>query len=437
MTLLLDFVGEMITSMKTQWTHWDYLGQYVNPNRFKGNVFAPPAKTAAGTLARNVVQKIEFGLATTAIFTDPINFAGGKYIVGWTVLLAKNKVFLRDNKLVEELESQLSDKKYELGLWGWRYDAINADNLQVMSWIVKKYIDDWLFEEWSQIKNGTVYNDITDLLTQIISSAKTFLYFDSTSQFDDITRWSTHGGVTIMFDTGMMQHLSYDYSCARGISNPCDALWTTFAKNIKTLWKSTTTSRADTKNLFTGAIKRLGQTFGLGDQDEAFKTREADLLKSMYGTTRATTGLLFGNLWKVSYDESNGSVSTLGDIWKWAVSVAQALASGAVRSWNIITKDIWAKRDAIQSIRSSESSYNSWKDAFSTMMDAYIGDVFANQGADTELATFSEVKDITPAFKVLGDQIYAIKNTILGGKEKENSLLGSLWTASQLQCNKP
>jgi len=60
------------------------------------------------------------------------------------------------------------------------------------------------------------------------------------------------------------------------------------------------------------------------------------------------------------------------------------------------------------------------------MMDAYIGDVFANQGADTELATFSEVKDITPAFKVLGDQIYAIKNTILGGKEKENSLLGSL-----------
>jgi len=54
----------------------------VNPNRFKGNVFAPPAKTAAGTLARNVVQKIEFGLATTAIFTDPINFAGGKYIVG-------------------------------------------------------------------------------------------------------------------------------------------------------------------------------------------------------------------------------------------------------------------------------------------------------------------------------------------------------------------
>jgi hypothetical protein len=60
------------------------------------------------------------------------------------------------------------------------------------------------------------------------------------------------------------------------------------------------------------------------------------------------------------------------------------------------------------------------------MMNQYIGDVFANQAMDIELATFAEVKDITPAFTVLGNQIAGIKNNILGDKEKETSLLTSL-----------
>jgi len=61
--------------------------------------------------------------------------------------------------------------------------------------------------------------------------------------------------------------------------------------------------------------------------------------------------------------------------------------------------------------------------------------VFVSQAFDaSELATFSEVKDITPAFKVLGDQIRVIKNDILGSKQQENSLIWSLWKACELQC---
>jgi hypothetical protein len=59
-------------------------------------------------------------------------------------------------------------------------------------------------------------------------------------------------------------------------------------------------------------------------------------------------------------------------------------------------------------------------------MNAYVSDVFANQAMDIELATFSEVKDITPAFTILGNQINVIKKDILGGKEKNNSLLKNL-----------
>ena len=59
-------------------------------------------------------------------------------------------------------------------------------------------------------------------------------------------------------------------------------------------------------------------------------------------------------------------------------------------------------------------------------MSEYTNDVFVNQSLDLNLATFSEVKDITPNFALLGDQIYAIKDNILGGKDKKNSLIRSL-----------
>lgn len=46
-------------------------------------------------------------------------------------------------------------------------------------------------------------------------------------------------------------------------------------------------------------------------------------------------------------------------------------------------------------------------------MNDYLNDVFVNQSMDVELATFSEVKDITPAFALLGKQIEVVKNDIL------------------------
>jgi len=54
----------------------------VNPNRFKGDVFTPPTQTVVGVIARNIAQKVKFGLATTAIFSSPVNVAGGKDIAG-------------------------------------------------------------------------------------------------------------------------------------------------------------------------------------------------------------------------------------------------------------------------------------------------------------------------------------------------------------------
>lgn len=420
MTLMTDFVREMTNSIKTIWTEWDSLGQYVSPNQFKGNVFVPVTWSIASKLERNVTQKFKFGLASTAIFANPVNFAGAKDVVWWTVLLAKNKVFLRDNKIIEALESQVTDKKYELGLWAWRYEKVIPENLQIMNSIVKKYIDAGLFTETSRIKDGATYNNVTSLLTQVLSAAKSFLYFDATDQFGVITRWGVDWAV-IMFDDLAIQTLQMDYSCARGFTNPCDPVITDFQNNIKNLVASTKTSWSATKKIFTDALDRLGQTFSPNQQDDtydAFKTREAELLRSMYGTTKVTPWKLID----IDYNETNGSVP----------DTSSTIVNTVIRSWDLMTnKDLRTSNKDLQKISPSLTS----KDTFTSIMNTYLADVFASQAFDaSELASFSEVKDITPAFKVLWDQVRVIKTDILGAKNTTDSLIWSLWKACELQC---
>ena len=145
-TFMLDFVREMINSIKTIGTEGDYLGKYVHPNRFQWNNFVPETKTVVGKVAQSVEQKLKFGAAATTIFTNPINAWGlEEAAVGSVILTSKNKVFLRDSKLVEEMESLLSDKKYEIWLWwGW-YSKVNEQNLALMNTILESYKNKWLF----------------------------------------------------------------------------------------------------------------------------------------------------------------------------------------------------------------------------------------------------------------------------------------------------
>jgi hypothetical protein len=55
---------------------------------------------------------------------------------------------------------------------------------------------------------------------------------------------------------------------------------------------------------------------------------------------------------------------------------------------------------------------------------------------DIELASFAEVKDITPAFEVLWAQIYSVEKDVIGTKTQEWSLVKALWDACELQCGR-
>lgn len=426
-TALLDFVREMTNSIKTIGTEWSYLGQYVNPNRFKWNIFTAPQQSIVGRVARNVSQKIKFGFATTAIFSSPVNVAGLKDMLWWVVLLSKNQVFLRDNKLVEQLESQVNDKKYELGLWGWWYEQVNPENRVIMQGIIKKYIDSWLLTGW-RINAGVSYNNITSLLTQMLSAAKSFLYFGSTDQFNSISRGAADQGISLRFNDLAIATLQRNYNCARWPHYICSSESKKFKEGMSKLWKSFTLWSASTKKTFKDANDRLWDIFAK-DQSKAFQDREAELLKSMYGTKKTTPGKLID----VKYEETNGSATTLADIWAWIGDAASAVSKVAVKSRNILTHDIREEKKVQDTIANIKYT---GPDTVIQLIDIYIDDIFLNQQTDVEFVRMAEVQDVTAAFKVLWDQLSVIKNDILGGKDKDNSLIWSLWVACELQCGR-
>lgn len=425
-TALLSFVREMSNAIKTIWPEWAYLGKYVNPNRFQWNAFTAPKQSLVGRVARNITQKISFGVATIAIFSSPVNIAGLKDMLWWVVLLSKNKVFLRDNKLVEQLESQLNDKKYELGLWWWWYAQVIPENRTIFQGIIKKYIDAWLLVGGS-INDGVSYNNITSLLTQILSAAKSFLYFGSMDQFNVITRGAADQGISIRFDDLAMQNIQRDYACARWPNYICSSEHKTLKKIFSSSWKSLSSGAGVAKKTFLDAVDRLWQVFSPSQQDDAFKAREADLLRSMYGTTKISKGTLADSLKK-----------TWSSVKKSWAEVGQQVADlgSDINTFRTFPKDLKGASDSLPSsiISSDDSTYTITDDKSTKLLDSYINDVFINQKTDLDLVSMAEVKGVTPAFKVLWDQLSIIKNDILGGKDNKSSLLWSLWAACELQC---
>ncbi len=422
-TLLLDFVREMMNSIKTIGTQWAYVGKYINPNRFEGATFVAPKTNIITATTRNITQKLNFGVASVAIVTSPVNGAGLKDVWGWLSLLFKNKVFLRDNLLVEELESQLSDKKLELGLGGGWFTPVNVANRTLMKNIIQKYIDNWLFIDGT-ISDGVLYNTITSLLTQLLSSAKTVLYLDSVSQLDNISRGGS-SGVTLVFNTSNIQAIQRDYTCAKWFINPCDSSLQAFSGAIASLLSDLETSTTSSYKTITNALDRLKQIFSK-QQTTSFIERESELLKSMYGTQKVNKWTLL----RVKYDKS---------IVQNIKNVGVAVGQNATSLWTFVSKGIQQKKQVVETSIDKEnivsvSTPAQWQPLFEQYIGTYLQDVFNQQSIDAELATFVEVDSVTPAFTVLSQQISTIKKDILGGKDQEGSLLKNLWVACELQC---
>lgn len=446
--MMLDFVRDILNSIKTIGTEWEYLGEYVSPNRFQGNDFVPPQKTLVGKVARNTMQKLTFVTALSAVFSDSSDRWGVKEAVGNTILVAKNEVFLRDNTLVEKMESLLNDKKYELGMGGWRYTGVSDINLVIMNTILEDYKKKWLFIDDSFISKSATYSDITSVLSKILSAMKNFLYFDTTDQFISIRE---NQDIKVFFSPEVITSLQNSYDCARGFLDVCDKNKTTFKTIRKDISTKRKTSPLDNKKVFSDANDRLKLLFTANKSEEQKKEFD-DIQYQLVWSTYARSGLIRdGVLFDTTnmFSENEGSLwkvwSAFGDLGRWIADTTVMVATWAAAIFTGTLPLISRTRKIIRKPSDRVKNYDDvivgevplfGNEQYATILKSSVVDIFDRQIIDQELVGYVEVKDITPAFAILGDQISTIKTNVIWNKDTDNTLIKSLGEACETQCGR-
>jgi hypothetical protein len=175
--------------------------------------------------------------------------------------------------------------------------------------------------------------------------------------------------------------------------------------------------------VFTDAVKRLGAIFSKSKQeeDDDYQDREYDLLNATYGQSKRQDGVFF-NLIDLNYDK-NGELKEL-------VGVSSAEPP---RKTNLVTKTLGATVEEIESAKAenvpaipANTSSMVGEERLKKELTAYVINVLDRQTTDHNLAAYHEIKDVTPAFNIIGQQIHIIKTEIIGNKDKEGSLIKNL-----------
>lgn len=402
--MINDFVQEMTNSIKTIWTEWKYAGKYVNPNRFEGNKFSPPAQNLVQGALTNVDQKISTVTALGAIAGSLQDRWWVKDLAWSTAISSKNKVFARDWKTLEGLSSLVNDKKYELWLGWWWYDSVNESNIKIMNAIIQKYSKKWILISSSKIENGVKYNNIISMLSSLLSAMKSVIAFDSVTQFDnDYSRWWLDG-ITIRVNYQKILDMQSEYNCAKWRDDKCDKNKTNFKNNIKKIWAWAKDSVKKSWSIVTGAIQKLR--------------------KEIYS--------IFNPVQKIS-PSKQGMKTTLVQLWGKIVKVN--IDDGWIindTSWMITNRrSIIQKKD--EELVTSDLSQLPIKytNNLSTLTNPNIRDLIDQQKADMKSASFSESQDITSKIDLMLNSINQDKKIIW---TKDDWLIKNLWTACENQC---
>lgn len=408
-TLMLDLARDLINSIKTQWTAGDYIGKYVDPNWFEGNIFNPPQQSIKDKVITNLSQKLNFVAATTAIFTSPQQWWGLKDLFAGIIILFKNKVFFRDLQAVQTIDALLTQKKYELGMWwGW-YAEVSDANLQVFQKVLDTYKVKGLLT-WSNSIDWILYSEMADFIARLLSTMKTFVSTNATSQFTAQRLWGQ--SISISFDPVVIQRMQSQYDCARGIGNICDKTFKDFGENMKKLGSASIASVKASMKIFKDAGKRLVETFQKNPSSE-FQAREKQLLKSYYGNAKIKSG--------------------------WSILSAKIDAGWFFSQWRSAEIENKSKdtstitQVANQQDASSTATVIAPATTFASAMKAGMLPFVDDQARDLSLVNFADTRDFSAYFKGLGEQI-AVTKSILWDKEKNGTIIKELGTACELQC---
>ncbi len=224
--MILNMTNELVNYIKTTGKEWDYIWDYINPNRYAWNKFTPPSNKKKLT---NLVLKTESLITSTALILAPTKFWWIEDYIFWFSLMFKNKVFPRDYKKILDIEGRISDKIYELWLWWWYYSQINGTNINDIKNILKKYKEKWLLSSY-YLSEDIRYKDIVNQANKIASSLKNFLATNNTKQF-----WWFNWNLTLNISPDKINSMKTAYEC----SNDCNETKKKLSDEIKAINDST------------------------------------------------------------------------------------------------------------------------------------------------------------------------------------------------------
>lgn len=242
--MLLNMTNELVNSIKTMWKEWDYIWEYINPNRYEWTKFNPPSKKKQIT---NLVLKSEALITTVALLFTPSKFAWLEDYAFWVIIMFKNKVFPRDYKKILDIESRISDKIYELWLWWWYYAKVNESNRKDINKILAKYKSKWILLDY-YLENDLTYKNIVDQANEITSSLKNFLATKGINKFRNFN-WR----ITLNINFEKIKKMKTDYEC----SNDCNTTLNNFSEDIREIKEMTKQWLKTDKQTIRKSIKKF------------------------------------------------------------------------------------------------------------------------------------------------------------------------------------
>lgn len=256
--MLLNMTNELVNYIKTTGKEWNYIWDYINPNRYEWTKFNPPSTKKRLT---NLVLQAESVITTTALMVSPRKVAWLDNYFYWFMLMFKNKVFPRDYKKILDMESRISDKIYELWLWWWYLEKINEKNTDDIKKILEKYKEKWLLSNY-YISQGITYKNIVDQANSITSKLKNFLATNNTKQFLNLN-WN----LTLSINADKLKNLNSDYQC----SNQCNDTLTTLSDSVNDINETMKSWIKNSSQVINKALKKFKEEIWWVKKSNIFK----------------------------------------------------------------------------------------------------------------------------------------------------------------------
>ena len=458
------FIQDILLMIQTFGDNDNQLGAYTNPNlpswplqqwivglnEDRRNVL----QAWVDTSARAANQLAQSAQVTATILATDVYDLIRKDTFGWLAILTQTEAIVRDRAIMQQLDSYIQDKQFEMWLAAMYDSNITPEDYQRLSQIIAEYNTIQWVPFQATITSNTRYSNIIMMSRRMVSATKRFLSVGSTQQYgnNDFTR----GWFSVIFDMEEIQDMATAYKCAR-FGDTCAGDLKTFVDNIENIGQDTIQWAKQSVNTITEAAKRLKMAFSvpfkkadnLTPEEKEFLSKEEQLLRTVYGsdTARIINGWFGGR--KEAAEEWKKSLQNLKDFANnTKATVSQKLATIEANKKELqemSQKTRWEndrKREEItqqittdfQAFITQSNANTQAQENTKDIVDATFVFVEQEHMAARTIFTIADTSPITIYYPLLAAQLDRIA-TIIGSKDNKWSIIENLWRSCELQCS--